>query len=141
MNQCLTKKAVSSWIVKAAEGVLMAVGCFWIGMMVFTAVYTCAIGQFKLSLAIGLLIFVLPAILLLCWIANRRQRRIDARLIACVLCMTEQHVVSMEQLAQITGINNLELVLAKLLYKGYIRNVTVARSEVRLEQIEETTTM
>ena len=141
MNQCLTKKAVSSWIVKAAEGVLMAVGCFWIGMMVFTAVYTCAIDQFKLSLAIGLLIFALPVILLLCWIANRRQRRIDARLIACVLCMTEQHVVSMEQLAQITGINNLELVLAKLLYKGYIRNVTVARSEVRLEQIEETTAM
>lgn len=141
MNQCLTRKAVSSGIVKAAEGVLMAVGCFGLGMMVFTAVYTCAIGQFTLSLAIGLLIFILPAILLLCWIANRRQRRIDARLIACALCMAEQHVVSMEQLAQITGINNLELVLAKLSYKGYIRNVTVARSEVRLEQTEETTTM
>lgn len=137
MNQCLTKKAVSSRIVKAAEGVLMVAGCFWLGMVAFTAIYTCAIGQFELSLAIGLPIFALPAILLLCWIANRRQRRIDARLIACVLCMSEQHAVSMEQLAQITAINNLELVLAKLSYKGYIRNVTVAHSEVRLELTEE----
>lgn len=138
MNQCLTKKAVSSGIVKAAEGVLMVLGCFWLGMLVFTAVYTCAIGQFKLSLAIGLLIFALPAILLLCWIANRRQRRIDARLIACVLCMTEQHVVSMEQLAQITGINNLELVIAKLSYKGYISNVVVSHGAVYQEENTET---
>lgn len=138
MNQCLTKKAVSSGIVKAAEGVLMVLGCFGLGMLVFTAVYTCAIGQFKLSLAIGLLIFALPAILLLCWIANRRQRRIDARLIACVLCMTEQHVVSMEQLAQITGINNLELVIAKLSYKGYISNVVVSHGAVYQEENTET---
>lgn len=139
MKQCLTKKAVSSGMVKAVEGILMVVGCFWLGMVTFTAIYTCAIGQFEISLAIGLPIFALPAVLLLCWIANRRQRRIDARLIACVLCMSEQHAVSMEQLAQITGINNLELVLAKLSYKGYLINVTVAHGEVHLECNEVTT--
>lgn len=137
VNDCLTKKAVSNGFVKVLECLGIGVACCWLGIILWTVVYTVAIRQFTLSLLIGLSIHAAPGILLLCWLSNRRQRRTEAQLIAAVLNVAEGHVVSMGRLSQVTGINNLDLMIARLCDKGYLRHVILELAMVRLESQQE----
>ena len=139
MNPYLTKKAMPAWFVVFAENLACIAAVLLVGFLCLTAVH----GVMQDGLVIGpLLILALLVgllIALLCWLTERKRARVHARVITSALCMAEKGSIPFAELMKATRINKLEMVIAKLSYKGYIRNVAVIRSDVCLtDRMEET---
>lgn len=139
MNPHLTKKATPSGLVKAAEGLLGILLCLAAGMLGFSLVYGVVTMGIQVGTLLGFAVLIAIPVAVLCWLTERMRARVHARVITSALCMSEKGSVPFEELMKVTRINRLELVIAKLSCKGYIRNVAVIGSDVCLtDRVAET---
>ncbi len=139
MNPYLTKKAMPAWFVVFGENLVCLADVMLTMFLCFTAVYGVMQDGFVIGPLLILALLIGLLIALLCFLTERKRARVHARVITSALCMAEKGSIPFAELMKATRINKLELVIAKLSCKGYIRNVAVIRSDVCLtDRMEET---
>ena len=136
MDKYLTSKAKPGKLTLLAENaaslVLAAVLMAWL----FIAVWGFMVGGIMPIAHTLMVLIAIPFVMRLSVVLERRRARKHAQVIVSALCLTGEGSIPCAELAKITGIRSLEMVIARLTGKGYIRNIVVMRDLVRLADRE-----
>ena len=136
MDKYLTSKAQpGKWTLLVENVASLALAAALMAWL-FIAVWGFALDGFMPIAHTVMVLIAIPFVMLLSALLERKRARKHARVIVSALCLTGEGSIPCEELAKITGIRSLEMVIARLTGKGFIRNIVVMRDLVRLADRE-----